>query len=93
MSETRRWTEYSAAQELEDRYNWLLDTLLIDTLNYPYDMHAAIPHPRWLIWELARRWWEKEQPHDQTLIDYLGTIELELGHESIREGEADNIPG
>ena len=80
-------------KELEDQYNWLLDTLLIGAMNYPYDMQVAIPHPKWLVEELAFRWWEKEQPHDSTIADYRETILLELGHESIREGEADNILG
>ena len=81
------------SESLEERYEWLLDTLLINTLNYPYDMHAAIPHPKWLIEELAIRWYAKEQPHDSTIADYRETILLELGHESIREGEANNLPG
>ena len=78
---------------LAQRYEWLLDKLLVNTLGYPYDMHVDIPHPKWLIDELAIRWYEKEQPHDSTIADYRETILLELGHESIREGEANNLPG
>ena len=65
--------KYVAA--LEEKVEWLLQTLLIDAMNYPYDVTVGIPHPEWLLKELAFRWYTKEQPIDgSTETDYLDTL-------------------
>ena len=64
---------------LEEKVEWLIQTLLIDALNYPYDMSVRIIHPMWLIDELAKRWHKKENEPDTTVDEYKLTILLELG--------------
>lgn len=68
----------------QEKLDWVLDTLLIERMGFPYDASIHGDYPNWFVSEIARRWWERDGDKDEGPQDWEWSVRFELGMEEIR---------